>query len=482
MTTSGYEAVIGLEVHAQLLTQTKLFCKCPTQFGGDPNGQTCPVCLGMPGVLPVLNEKAVSFAIQFGLAINHNPVGTSIFARKNYFYPDLPKGYQITQYEAPVVGKGSLEIELEDGQAKIIGINRAHLEEDAGQSAHEGWPQSDKKSYVNLNRAGVPLLEIVSEPDLRTADEAYAYLIELKSILQYLEICDGNMEEGSLRCDANISVRPVGQEEFGTRTEIKNLNSFNNVRRGLQYEIDRQITTLIQGGQVEQCTLLWDVDNQKTQVMRTKEDSHDYRYFPEPDLRPLVVTEQQVDDQRKKIPELPRTKYLRFLKDYGIPQNDARTLVSDRFLARYYETVASRSKNPKAAANWMMSELLRELKHRDGGIANSPVTPEHLAELIQLIDDKTISGKIGKEVFAEMCRSGKAPGVITEEKGLKQITDEGALASVIQGILAEYPSQVAEYRAGKGKIMGFFVGQVMKATRGKGNPKMVNQLLKKYLS
>ena len=482
MSTIGYEAVIGLEVHAQLMTRSKLFCGCSTTFGADPNDQTCPVCLGMPGVLPVLNRKAVDYAIRFGLAIGNNPEGSSIFARKNYFYPDLPKGYQISQFEQPVVGRGTITIELEDGSTKDIGVTRAHLEEDAGQSSHEGWPQSNKKSYVNLNRAGIPLLEIVSEPDLRSAEEAYAYLTELKAIVQYLDICDGNMEEGSLRCDANVSVRPYGQKEFGTRTELKNLNSFNNVRRAIQHEIDRQITILTQGGEVQQCTLLWDVDAQKTRVMRTKEDSHDYRYFPDPDLPPLKVAAEEVTAAQEAMPELPRTKYLRFLGDYGIPRLDARNLVSDKKLARYYEDAVSTCNNPKAVANWIMSELMRELKNLDEGIEACPVSSAHLAGLISLIDNKTISGKIAKEVFADMFRTGKDPETIIREKGLVQITDEHALEEVVRKVLEANPSQVADYRNGKTKIYGFFVGQAMKATRGKGNPGLINKILKKLLA
>ncbi len=481
MNTMGYEAVIGLEVHAQLLTHSKLFCGCNTTFGAEPNDQTCPVCLGMPGVLPVLNQQAVEYAIKFGLAIGSDPVGTSIFARKNYFYPDLPKGYQISQYDRPVVGRGSLMIELEDGTTREIGITRAHLEEDAGQSVHDGCPQSREKSYVNLNRAGVPLLEIVSDPVLHSADEAYAYLTELKAILQYLEICDGNMEEGSMRCDANVSVRPLGETRLGTRTELKNLNSFNNVRRAIQHEIDRQVTTIVHGGTIEQCTLLWDADTQKTRVMRTKEDSHDYRYFPEPDLAPLVIAADRVQVVAGQLPELPRAKYQRFLHDYGIPKQDAHLLVSDRKLGGYFERAAAVSGNPKATANWMMTELLRELKGTEGGIETAPVGPEQLGELVALVESGKISGKIGKDVFAEMCKSGQGAAAIIAEKGLAQISDEGALDKVVGEILAQYPSQTAEYRGGKQKVFGFFVGQVMRATRGQGNPDLVNQLLHRHL-
>lgn len=482
MITMGYEAVIGLEVHAQLLTKSKLFCKCSTTFGAEPNDHTCPVCLGMPGVLPVLNKRAVDYAIKFGLAIGNNPAGTSVFSRKNYFYPDLPKGYQISQFDQPVVGKGTLTIELEDGTTKEIGITRAHLEEDAGQSVHDGCPQSRTKSYVNLNRAGVPLLEIVSEPELHSADEAYAYLTELKAILQYLEICDGNMEEGSMRCDANVSIRPAGAKTLGTRTELKNLNSFNNVRRAIQHEIDRQVTTVSHGGEIEQCTLLWDAETQKTRVMRTKEDSHDYRYFPEPDLAPLHIPEEKVTVAAETMPELPRQKYLRFLNEYGIPKQDVRLLVSDRKLGGWFEKAAATSGNPKATANWMMTELLRELNRSDAGLDACLVQPEQLGELVKTIDAKTINGKIGKEVFIEMFKTGKDPATIIKEKGLVQITDVSALDKTVSEVLAQFPSQVEEFRSGKEKVFGFLVGQVMRATRGKANPGVVNELLRKHLA
>jgi len=481
MAMMGYEAVIGLEVHAQLLTKSKLFCRCSTTFGAQANDQTCPICLGMPGILPVLNGRAVDYAIRFGLAIGNNPAGTSVFSRKNYFYPDLPKGYQITQFDQPVVGKGSLTIELEDGTIRDVAITRAHLEEDAGQSIHEGMAQSRAKSYVNLNRAGVPLLEIVSEPEMHTADEAYAYLTELKAILQYLEICDGNMEEGSMRCDANVSIRLVGTDVLNTRTELKNLNSFNNVRRAIQHEVDRQITTVSHGGKIEQCTLLWDAETQRTRVMRTKEDSHDYRYFPEPDLAPLKIAQDRVDETARNMPELPRTKYLRFLHDYGIPKQDARLLVSERKLGAWFEAAAACSGNPKATGNWIMTELLRELKHFEGGLEACLITPIQLGNLVKAIDSKTISGKIGKEVFAEMFKTGKDPEAIIADKGLLQITDEDALDKTVQEILAQYPDQIEEYRGGKDKVLGFFVGQIMRVTRGKGNPQVINQLLTKHL-
>lgn len=482
MLISGYQPVIGLEVHAQLTTQTKLFCNCATAFGAQPNSQTCPVCLGMPGALPVPNHKAIHCAVKLGLALGDQPARTSIFARKNYFYPDLPKGYQITQFEDPVVAGGSLTIDLADGNTKTIAITRAHLEEDAGQSSHEGWPQSQTKSYVNLNRAGIPLLEIVSEPQLHSPEEAYAYLVALRRLVRYLGICDGNMEEGNFRCDANVSIRPEGTKTLGTRTELKNLNSFNNVRRAIQHEIMRQVTLVSQGEQVIQATLLWDVDSQSTKVMRTKEDAHDYRYFPDPDLPPLVVDQSLVDTLAQEMPELPRARYLRFQEAFGLSAEDANLLTSEKELANYFEATLGFGAPAKLAANWIKSELLRDLKSLEEGIQASPISPQQLSQLLALIADNTISGKIAKSVFAEMFATGKDAQTIVDAKGLRQITNTGELETIVQKLITDFPDQVAQFRDGKTKVFGFFVGQAMKATKGKANPQLINELLKKHLS
>lgn len=482
MIISGFQPVIGLEVHAQLTTQSKLFCGCETTFGAAPNAQTCPVCLGLPGALPVPNEAAIRCAIKLGLALGDHPARTSIFARKNYFYPDLPKGYQITQFAHPVVAGGSLSIDLPDGTVKTIAITRAHLEEDAGQSSHDGWPQSKTKSYVNLNRAGTPLLEIVSEPEIHSAEEAQAYLIALRKLVRYIEICDGNMEEGSFRCDANVSIRPAGSTTLGTRTELKNLNSFNNVRRAIEHEIHRQITLVTQGEEVIQATLLWDVDSQSTRIMRTKEDAHDYRYFPDPDLPPLTVAEEWVAEVAREIPELPRARYLRFQETLQLSSDDALLLTSEKELADYFEEVLAHGANPKLAANWIKTELLREMKGLEQGIGKSPISAKQLAGLIALIQDKTISGKIAKDVFSEMVVSGKDPETIVQARGLRQITDRAALEAVVARLIADFPDQVAQYREGKSKVFGFFVGQAMRATKGKANPQLINDLLIHLLS
>ncbi|HWR88849.1 MAG TPA: Asp-tRNA(Asn)/Glu-tRNA(Gln) amidotransferase subunit GatB, partial [Dissulfurispiraceae bacterium] len=438
-----YEAVIGLEVHAQMLTETKIFCGCPTTFGAEPNTQTCPVCIGMPGVLPVLNRKALEAAIRTGLATNCRIASYSRFARKNYFYPDLPKGYQISQYELPICEGGSIEITI-DGAVRKIGITRIHMEEDAGKNIHEA---GGSFSYVDLNRAGVPLMEIVSEPDLRSPAEAAAYMKKLRTILRYLGVCDGNMEQGSLRCDANVSVRPKGQSELGTRTEIKNINSFRFVEKAIEYEIRRQIKVLGDGGAIVQETRLWDASLELTQSMRSKEEAHDYRYFPEPDLVPIVVSMEWTGALRDALPELPDAKKDRFLSRYGLPDHDADLLTSEMALADWYEAAVGAGGQPKAVSNWIMGELMRYLNEEGRTIEECPVSPAQLASMIGLIDNGTISGKIAKTVFEEMYKTGKDPAIIVREKGLVQISDEGALESVIDEVLLKNPNEVGRYRA-----------------------------------
>ncbi|UCE84078.1 MAG: Asp-tRNA(Asn)/Glu-tRNA(Gln) amidotransferase subunit GatB [Deltaproteobacteria bacterium] len=472
-----YEVVIGLEVHAQLLTESKIFCGCSTKFGAAPNTHTCPVCLGMPGVLPVLNRKVVEFTLRLALATHCQIARTSRFARKNYFYPDLPKGYQISQYELPVAEHGWLDIEI-NGETKRIGITRIHLEEDAGKLVHD---ESQSLSYVDFNRTGVPLIEVVSEPDLRTPEEASTYLKKLRDIVRYLDICDGNMEEGSLRCDANISLRPVGSEGFGVKTELKNMNSFRFVQRALEYEIKRQRAVLEQGGTIVQETRLWDSDKGVTHGMRGKEEAHDYRYFPDPDLVPVVVDDEWIENVRKELPELPDAKKARFIKEYGLPEQDAVILTGSKDLADFFEACTARFPQPKKVSNWIMVELLRVLKRDDKEIDQCPVTPEALADLLKMVDENVISGKIAKTVFEEMYVTGKAPELIVEEKGLKQVTDESEIARVIDGVLEAHPNEIEEYRAGKEKLFGFFIGQVMKQTSGKANPKIVNKILKEKL-
>jgi aspartyl-tRNA(Asn)/glutamyl-tRNA(Gln) amidotransferase subunit B len=473
-----YEPVIGLEVHAQLLTDAKIFCGCSAKFGAPPNTHTCPVCLGMPGVLPVLNRKVVEFMMKMALATHCRINGECNFARKNYFYPDLPKGYQISQYAAPPAEQGWIEVEI-DGGKKRIGITRIHMEEDAGKLLHD---EHNPVSYVDLNRTGVPLIEIVSEPDIRGADEAAAYLRGLHEILVYLEICDGNMEEGSFRCDANISLRPRGTEVFGTRTELKNMNSFRNVQRALEYEIKRQTYILDAGDAVIQETRLWDDTAGVTHSMRSKEEAHDYRYFPDPDLVPIVIDDAWVAAVRDTLPELPLEKRERFVREYQIPAYDAGVLTASRALADYYEEVVRLSGQPKIASNWVMGDVLRFLNEDKREIRACPIAPAALAEMILLIQDGTISGKMAKEVSEAMYRTGKAPRAIIEEKGLIQITDEAALAGTISEIIGKNPAQAAQYRAGKEKVFGFFVGQVMKATGGKASPQVINDLLKKMLA
>ncbi len=476
-----YEIVIGLEVHCQLKTKTKIFCGCSTSFGERPNANTCPVCTGMPGALPVLNRKVVDFAIRAGLATNCRIVRNSVFARKNYFYPDLPKGYQISQFELPICLDGSLEIEVE-GRSKTIGITRIHMEEDAGKLVH---PEDEfGVSYVDYNRACVPLLEIVSEPDMRSAAEAVAYLRALRDIMLYLGITDGNMEEGSFRCDANISLRPFGREEFGIRAELKNMNSFRNVQRAIEYEVERQAEILDEGGTVVQETRLWDAERGVTRSMRGKEEAHDYRYFPDPDLLPVVIDEEWIERVRESLPELPAARRRRLIGEYGIPAADAGLLCSDRLLADYFEAVVAITgpKQAKAAANWIMVELLKFLNETKTGIADCPVTVAGLAELLGLIEDGTISGKIAKQVFSTMYEQGdNAPRKIVEREGLAQMSDAGELAALVDEIIANNADKVAQYQAGKTKLFGFFVGQVMKKTGGQANPRLVNELFKERI-
>ncbi|MGI9246547.1 MAG: Asp-tRNA(Asn)/Glu-tRNA(Gln) amidotransferase subunit GatB [Steroidobacteraceae bacterium] len=475
-----WETVIGLEIHAQLATGSKIFSGSSTAFGAAPNTQANLVDLGYPGVLPVLNAGAVRMAIRFGLATGARVARRSVFARKNYFYPDLPKGYQISQYELPVVEHGSLDIVLEDGSRKTIGITRAHLEEDAGKSLHEDF---HGLTGIDLNRAGTPLLEIVSEPDMRTAREAVAYMKKIHTLVRYLDICDGNMQEGSFRCDANVSVRPVGQAKFGTRAEIKNLNSFRFVERAINYEVERQIELLEGGGKVVQETRLYDPDKGETRSMRSKEEANDYRYFPDPDLLPLVIDDATIDEVRRELPELPDEKAARFVREHGLSEYDAGVLTASKELARYYETVVARlGSQPKLAANWVMGDLSGALNRDNLDVAQSRVGADALAGLLARIVDDTISGKIAKEVFEAMWLEGRDADAVIEAKGLKQITDTSAIEQAIDEVMARYPGQLADYRSGKDKLFGFFVGQVMKATGGKANPAQLNELLKKKLA
>lgn len=475
-----YEAVIGLEVHAQLLTQTKIFCSCPTQFGAPPNTNTCPVCLGLPGALPVLNREVVIMAIKAAMALNCRINPISIFSRKNYFYPDLPKGYQISQFDKPLAEYGHLDL-VESGQSKRVRIKRIHLEEDAGKSIHDGFPDSDRYSYIDLNRSGIPLIEIVTEPEIHSPAEAHHYLTRLKVILEYLEVCDGNMEEGSLRCDANVSVRPVGSDILGTKTELKNLNSFRFLQKALEYEIDRQIRILREAGVITQETRLWSTAEQRTFPMRSKEESHDYRYFPEPDLPPLAVDTEWKTQIQSQMPELPEVKKQRFITEYALPEYDAAVLTTSRPLADFFEETVRDSKNPKAASNWIMGDLLRDLKEFNLSIESSPVRPKDLSELIICISSKEISGKMAKDIFEIMFREKKSPKQVIQEKGLKQITDPDEIIKVIHTIISSNPKIYKQYKGGKKATFGFFVGQVMKASKGQANPKLVNELLKSTL-
>ena len=475
-----YEPIIGLEVHAQLLTKSKIFCGCSTSFGEKPNTLTCPVCTGQPGSLPVLNRKAVEFATKLGLATSCRIAPYSLFARKNYFYPDLPKGYQISMYEFPLAVDGFVEI-VDQGQKKRIQIIRIHMEEDAGKLKHGETPETALFSFVDFNRTGIPLVEVVSGPDIQSPPEAGDYLRKLRAILQYLEISTGNMEEGSFRCDANVSVRPKGQKKFGTRTELKNMNSFRHVERALEYEIKRQIAVLNEGEQVVQETRLWDTNQGITISMRGKEEAHDYRYFPDPDLVPLRIDETWIEEIRRSLPELPDEKKERFVREYGIPEYDAEILTSTKAMASYYEECVRRFPEPKTVSNWMMGDLLRELKRDEKEINQSLLTPSHLAEMLSMIKEGMISGKIAKDVFEEMYRTGDRPGKIVEDKGWVQIMDEAEIAKAIERVMKAHPKQVEDYQQGKEKIFGFFVGEVMKQTKGKANPKLVNELLREKL-
>ncbi len=477
---SDWETVIGLEIHAQLATRSKIFSGSATAYGAPPNAQANLVDLGYPGVLPVLNREAVRMAVKLGLALEARIAPTSVFARKNYFYPDLPKGYQISQYELPIVAHGSLDVVLEDGAVKRVGITRAHLEEDAGKSLHEGLPGV---TGVDLNRAGTPLIEIVSEPDLRSAKEAVAYMKKMHTLVRYLEICDGNMQEGSFRCDANVSVRHAGEHRFGTRTEIKNLNSFRFVERAINYEVARQIDVLEGGGKVVQETRLYDPDKGETRSMRSKEEANDYRYFPDPDLLPVVLDAPFIESVRATLPELPDQKAARFASQYGLPAYDAGVLTASRELADYYEAVVQAAPaDAKLAANWVMGELAAALNKESLEVRASRMTAARLAGLLRRISDQTISGKLAKEVFEAMWSGGAEADAVIAERGLRQITDSAAIERVIDEVMQKNPGQLAEYRAGKDKLFGFFVGQVMKATGGKANPVQLNELLRRKLS
>ncbi|MBU7008679.1 Asp-tRNA(Asn)/Glu-tRNA(Gln) amidotransferase subunit GatB [Phosphitispora fastidiosa] len=475
-----YEIVIGLEVHSELKTASKIFCCSSTEFGGDPNTHICPVCLGLPGVLPVTNKKVVEFGIKAGLALNCTIAEYSKFDRKNYYYPDLPKNYQISQYDLPIAEHGYLDITV-DGQQKRIGITRVHMEEDAGKLVHEGETMAASRySLVDYNRTGVPLVEIVSEPEISSPEEARLYLEKMKAILQYTEVSDCKMEEGSLRCDANISVRPVGQKEFGTRTELKNMNSFRALQKALEYEAERQIEVLEDGGRVIQETRTWDEARGITLSMRSKEEAHDYRYFPDPDLVPMVISPQWIEEIRQTLPELPDARKERYARDYALPLYDAEVITGSKELSDYFDEGLKYTANAKALSNWVMGELLKYINTSGMSVADFdfPIPPANLAELIELIDSGDISGKIAKDVFAGMQEKGERPSVIIEARGLKQISDAGAIAAVIDEVIAKNPQSVEDFRNGKDKAIGFLVGQVMKATKGQANPGVVNQLLR----
>ena len=478
MPLSDFQAVIGLEVHAQLLTKTKIFCGCSTAFGAPPNAHTCPVCLGMPGVLPALNEQVVALTVRTGLALGCQIRQTSIWSRKNYFYPDLPKGYQISQYDRPICEHGTLRFGDEgDGEEKSVRILRIHMEEDAGKSTHEAGGES----LVDLNRSGVPLMEIVSEPDLRSSEDAAEYLRTLRDVLVYLGVNDGNLEEGSFRCDANVSVMPKGSAVFGTRAELKNINSFRFVKQAIDYEVARQVELLEAGGKVTQETRLWDAERGETRTMRSKEEAHDYRYFPDPDLPPLHVSQAAIDAAKKALPELPRARLARFQEQYGLPAHDAKVLTADRALADFFEAVAAHAPDAKKVSNWFLGELLRLLKEENVALGALPFTPAQFGALLKLVEAGALSGNAAKGVFAQMFREGGEPKEIVDRLGLGQVNDEGAIEAAVDSVLAKNPSELESYRAGKKQVLGFLVGQVMKAMKGKGNPQRVNALLRQKL-
>lgn len=469
----NYEAVIGLEVHAQLLTESKAFAPVSTEFGGAPNTQVTPLCLGHPGTLPVLNENLVRYIIKMGLATDCKIARKSIFARKNYFYPDLPKGYQISQYETPICHDGLITIHT-DGEKKDIGITRIHMEEDAGKSIHD---QDPFNTLIDLNRAGVPLIEIVSEPDIRSPREAYEYLKRIKQIVQYLEICDGNMEEGSLRCDANVSVRPRGQEKFGTRTELKNMNSFRNVERALEFEIERQIDLIESGGEVVQQTLLWDANKMETRLMRTKEEAHDYRYFPEPDIPPVVVTDEMLEEIKEELPEMPDVRKQRFVEQYDMSRENAQTLTEDRYLADYYENVLTHVDSPKTVSNLILTEVLRTLNDRSISIREFPISEERLAGLVAMREEDKINSSAMTEIFDAMLESDKSAGELAEEMNLVQVSDTGFIEPIVDDVIDKHPDEVERYRDGKKGLIGFFIGQVMQRSQGKANPELVREMI-----
>ncbi len=472
-----FDVVIGLETHVQMSTKTKCFCSCKVEFGAEPNTNVCPVCLALPGSLPVLNKKALEYAVKASLALNCKVHELSIFARKNYFYPDLPKGYQISQYDKPLATDGYIDIKI-DGKTHRVRIHRLHMEEDAGKTIHKG-----KKSYVDLNRAGTPLMEIVTEPDINSGIGARLYLEKLRNIMRYIGVSDADMEKGQLRCDVNISLKPKGSEKLGTKVEIKNLNSFRFVQKAIEYEIERQAKLLLKGEQIVQETRLFDPSSGKTFTMRTKEEAHDYRYFPDPDLLPVRITVEYIENIRKSLPELPDEKEKRYVKEFGLTDYDASVLVADKDLAEFFEkTVNLYTKNPKAIANWIINDLLGRLNEKGLDITESPVKPEHIAQLVKLIDEKVISTKIAKEVFGEVFETGKSPEKIVEEKGLKQITDPEEIKKIVEEVIRNNPKEVEKYKAGNTKLMGFFVGQVMKATKGKANPQLVNKILNQLLN